>query len=87
MTATAADTKITAPDFIASVAALCGEDEAALVLVYAKDGISYCVSSDQGAHRTAIFVADAGQDDEADTLLGVAVISRNGTLTEYSVRN
>ena len=78
MTATA---QMTAPDFIASVAALCGEDEAALILVYEKDGLSYCIASE----RTSRAIAGHIEADDEDTLLGVAVITADGTLVEYPV--
>jgi hypothetical protein len=75
-----------APEFTSAVAALCGPGEAALVMIYAADGLSYCVSGEEGAHDTARSAA-AGDPalDGDDTLLGVAVISRDETLTEYPV--
>lgn len=82
MTATATATaQMTAPEFIASVAALCGKDEAALVLVYAKDGLSFCIASEQ----TSRDIAGNVEADDEDTLLGVAVITSDGTLVEYPV--
>jgi hypothetical protein len=77
---------MTAPQFTGAVAALCGPREAALVMIYAAEGLSYCVSSEEGAHETArsAAVGDPALDGD-DTLLGVAVISRDGTLTEYPV--
>ena len=77
---TTATAQMTAPEFIASVAALCKPGEAALVLVYAKDGISYCIASEQTSRSTAGHV-----EADDDTLLGVAVITADGTLVEYPV--
>jgi len=81
MTATA---QMTAPEFIASVAALCKPDEAALVLVYAKDGLSFCIASEQTSRTIAGNIEADGEVNE-DTLLGVAVITADGTLVEYPV--
>ena len=78
MTTTA---QMTAPEFVTSVAALCGKDEAALVLVYEKDGLSYCIA----AERTSRAIAGHIEPDGEDTLLGVAVITADGTLVEYPV--
>ena len=79
-------TAMTVPEFTAAVAALCGPGEAALTLIYATDGLSYCVSSAEGAHETARAVAAGDPEpDDSDVLLGVAVISRDGTLTEYPI--
>lgn len=79
---------MTAPEFTAAVAALCGPGEAALIMIYATDGLSYCVSSEEGAHDTAraVTAGDWADADDSDVLLGVAVISQDGTLTEYEVR-
>jgi hypothetical protein len=74
------------PEFTAAVAALCGPGEAALAMIYAGDGLSYCVSSEDGAHQIARMAA-AGDPmlNDGDVLLEVAVISRDGTLTGYPV--
>jgi|HubBroStandDraft_6_1064221.scaffolds.fasta_scaffold902377_2 hypothetical protein len=85
-TSDTATAQMTAPDFIASVAALCGKDEAALVLVYAQDGLSFCISSEQTSRGLAgdgSALSDA--NDGGDTLLGVAVITADGMLVEYPV--
>jgi hypothetical protein len=76
-----ATAQMTAPEFVASIAALCKPDEAALVLVYARDGLSFCIASEQTSRRTAGHL----EADDEDTLLGVAVITADGTLVEYPV--
>lgn len=73
----------TAPEFIASVAALCKPGEAALVLLYQNDGLSFCIASE----RTSREIAGHVEADDEDTLLGVAVITSDGTLVEYPVEN
>jgi hypothetical protein len=73
-------------EFTAAVAALCGPGEAALVMIYAADGLSYCVCSADGAHETARTAAAGDPDlNDGDVLLAVAVIGRDATLTEYPV--
>lgn len=84
MTATA---QMTAPEFISAVAALCGENEAAVVFITQSEGISYCVSDEAMAHLTAQYSAAEPALDDGDILLGAAVIGRDGTLTEYPVAN
>ena len=80
MTATA---QMTTQEFTAAIAALCGPGEAALLLITAGEGLSYCICSAEGAHETAAsYSADPGQVDD-DVLLGVAVVTADGTLTEY----
>lgn len=82
MTATA---QMTAPEFISAVAALCGPGEAAFTMITASEGLSYCIASEQTAHRTAHFTITAAERDP--DVLGVAVITAGGTLTEYPVAN
>lgn len=82
MTATA---QMTAPEFTTAVAALCGENEAAVVFVTRDEGLSYCIASDATAHLTAEGSAAEPALDDGDVLLGVAVIGADGTLTEYPV--
>lgn len=77
---------MTAPEFTAAVAGLCGPGEAALIMICAEDGLSYCISSEEGAHESARDVAAGEMPVAEDVLLGVAVISGDGTLTEYEVR-
>ena len=76
-----ADAKLASPEFIASAAALCKPGEAALVLLYDKDGLSFCIASEQTSRSTAGHI----EADDEDTLLGVAVITADGTLVEYPV--
>ena len=78
---TTATAQMTSPEFVASVAALCKPGEAALVLVYAKDGLSFCISSADTSRSTAGHI----EADDEDTLLGVAVITADGMLVEYPV--
>ena len=73
--------QMTAPDMIAAIAALCKPGEAALTLIDATEGPSWCVASTETAHQTARTLAA----DPDETLLGVAVIGADGTLTEYPV--
>jgi len=81
-----ATTQMTAPEFTAAIAALCGHDEAAVVFITAAEGLSYCVASEATAHETAQDSADGGAVlDDGDRLLGVAVIAADGVLTEYPV--
>lgn len=81
MTTATATAQMTAPEFVASVAALCKPGEAALVLVCAKDGLSFCIASEDTSRSTAGHI----EGDDDDTLLGVAVITSDGTLVEYPV--
>lgn len=76
-----ATAQMTSPEFAASVAALCKPGEAALVLVYASDGVSFCIASEHTSRSTARHIEPDGED----TLLGVAVITSDGTLVEYPV--
>ena len=76
-----ATAQMTSPEFIAPVAALCQPGEAALVMVYASDGLSFCIASEQTSRSTAGHV----EADDEDTLLGVAVITSDGMLVEYPV--
>jgi len=86
MSATATS-QMTAPEFVTAIAALCGEDEAAVVFITTTEGLSYCVASEATAHETAQDSADGEAVlDDGDRLLGVAVIGRDGTLTEYPVQ-
>ena len=78
-------TAMTGPGFTAAVAGLCGPGEAALVMICAEDGLSYCISSEEGAHESARAAAAGEVPVDEDVLLGVAVISRDGTLTEYPI--
>jgi hypothetical protein len=70
---------MTAQEFTAAVAALCKPGEAALILIDDAEGPSWCVASGETAHQTARTLA--AEPDE--TLLGVAVVSADGALTEY----
>jgi hypothetical protein len=77
--------QMTAPEFTAAVAALCGENEAAVVFVTRDEGLSYCVADEATAHLTAQGSAADPALDDGDVLLGVAVIGADGKLTEYPV--
>lgn len=83
---TTATAQMTAPEFVTSVAALCGENEAAVVFVTRDEGLSYCVASEATARATAKDSAAEPALDDGDVLLGVAVISRDGTVAEYPVK-
>lgn len=76
---------MTVPEFIEAVTALCGPGEAAVAMVFTEDGLSYCVTSEESAHETARHTAAGDIELDGDVLLGVAVISRDGTLTEYPI--
>jgi hypothetical protein len=77
--------QMTNQEFITRVAALCGENEAAVVFITRDEGLSYCVADEATARATAQGSAAEPALDGGDVLLGVAVISRDGTLTEYPV--
>ena len=92
MTATAAPAKpaTTADlpaDMTAAIAAMCRTPgESAVVFIYEGEGVSYCVASTP----TAVSVAtDASttppEENEPDRLLAVAVISRDGTVTDCPI--
>jgi hypothetical protein len=85
MTTATASVQMTAPEFTAAVARLCGENEAAVVFITRAEGLSYCVADEATAHLTAQSSAAEPVLDDGDILLGVGVISRDGTLTEYGV--
>ena len=78
---------MTSPEFITAAAALCGQDEAAVVFITAAEGISYCVASEAMAHTTAQSSAAEPVLDDGDLLLSVGVISADGTLAQYPVQN
>lgn len=63
---------------VAAIAALCQPGEAAVTMI-AVEGLSWCVASEATAHGTARTIA-AEQDPD---VLGLAVITAGGTLTEY----
>lgn len=71
----------TAAQMPAAIAALCKPGEAALTLIDADEGLSYCVASSETAHSAARTLAG----EPGETLLGVAVIAADGTLAEYPV--
>jgi hypothetical protein len=82
---TTATAQMTAPEFVTAVAKLCGENEAAVVFITKREGLSYCVADEAMAHMTAQGSAAEPALDDGDVLLGAGVIGRDGTLTEYPV--
>jgi hypothetical protein len=70
-------------EFVKYVAALCRSGEAAVAFVTA-EGPSYCVASEPTA-RAVAEDASTTQPEECDTLLAVAVIGPDGTVTEYPI--
>lgn len=72
-------------EFAKTLAASCKPGEAAVIMVYVQDGVSCCVSSSETAHRVAAETAAGTDPVTDDTLLAVAVVSPDGTLTEYPV--
>lgn len=72
---------MTVQEAVAGIAGLCQPGEAAFTLITASEGLSWCVASEAGAHGTARTVAAGGDPD----VLGVAVITADGTVTEYEV--
>jgi hypothetical protein len=68
---------------ISAIAALCKPDEAALVMITAIDGLSWCVTTAQNARDVAMNVAGGGVDFDPDDVLAVAVVGPDETVTEY----
>jgi hypothetical protein len=77
-----------AAEFIAAAAAKCKAGEAALVFITAVEGVSLCVCSEPGAREVAASsAADPGDAflDDGDTLVAVAVITPDATVTDYPI--
>jgi hypothetical protein len=68
-----------AQEDVSAIAALCKPGEAAVTFITAGEGPSWCVASEETAHDTARNTA-GGQDP---AILAVAVITADGTVTEY----
>jgi hypothetical protein len=73
--------QMTVQEAVAALAALCKPGEAAFTMITASEGLSWCVASEETAHSVAR--TTAGEGDPG--VLGVAVITADGTLTEYEV--
>lgn len=72
---------MTVQEATAALAGLCKPGEAAFTMITASEGLSWCIASEPTAHDVAQTTADEGDPD----VLGVAVITADGALTEYEV--
>lgn len=72
---------MTVQEAVSALAALCKPGEAAFTMITASEGLSWCIASEETARSIAQATASDGDPD----VLAVAVITADGTVTEYPV--